>query len=190
MVRSLVEHKAGWLIPPSRQGAIIGIEFGVAEGYFSPMRRSLIWIILGAWLALALSAPAATGKVIKVLPQFLDLKGRNSLTPSLYERDNYQVLLRQSTNQVSGMRFNVEWRAKSAVATPLTLRVELRGVARGDYPKARTLEKTVKPGGWLTHWAKFELVGAEYKEFGRVTAWRATLWEGDRLLSEQKSFLW
>ena len=46
------------------------------------------------------------------------------------------------------------------------------------------------PGGWLSHWTKFELVGAEYKDFGRVTAWRATLWEGDRLLSEQKSFLW
>ena len=23
-----------------------------------------------------------------------------------------------------------------------------------------------------------------------ITAWRATLWEGDRQLSEQKSFLW
>ncbi len=139
---------------------------------------------------MALSAPAATGKVVKVLPQFLDLKGRNSLTPSLYERDNYQVFLRQSTNQVSGMRFNVEWRAKSAVATSLTLRVELRGVARGDFPKARTLEKAVTPGGWFTHWTKFDLVGADYKEFGRVTAWRVTLWDGDWLLSEQKSFLW
>jgi hypothetical protein len=147
-------------------------------------------MMLGGWLAAAWSAPAATGKVIKVLPQFLDLKGRNSLTPSLYERDNYQVLLRQSTNQVSGMRFNVEWKAKSAVATPLTLRVELRGVARGDFPKARTLEKTVTPGGWFSHWTKFDLVGADYKDFGRVTAWRATLWEGSRLLGEQKSFLW
>jgi hypothetical protein len=154
------------------------------------MRRSPMWLILVGCLAVALSAPAATGKVIKVLPQFLDLKGRNSLTPSLYERDNYQVLLRQSTNQVSGMRFNVEWKAKGQPTTPLMLRVELRGVARGDFPKARTLEKPVIPGGWFTHWAKLDLVGEDYKEFGRVTAWRATLWEGERLLSEQKSFLW
>jgi hypothetical protein len=154
------------------------------------MRRSLMWVILVGCLAVALSAPAATGKVIKVLPQFLDLKGRNSLTPSLYERDNYQVLLRQSTNQVSGMRFNVEWKAKGQPTTPLILRVELRGVARGDFPKARTLEKPVTPGGWFSHWAKLDLVGEEYKEFGRVTAWRVTLWEANRLLSEQKSFLW
>ena len=149
-----------------------------------------MWVILAGWLAAAWSAPAATGKVIKVLPQFLDLQGRNSLTPSLYERDNYQVFLRQSTNQCSGMRFNVEWKAKGQAAAPLILRVELRGVARGDFPKARTFEKPVTPGGWFSHWAKFDLVGEEYKEFGRVTAWRATLWEGSRLLGEQKSFLW
>ena len=154
------------------------------------MRRSLIWLILVGWLAAGLSAPAATGKVIKVLPQFLDLNGRNSLTPSLYERDNYQVFLRQQTNQCSGMRFNVQWKAKGQAATPLMLRVELRGVARGDFPKARTLEKAVTPGGWFSHWTKFDLVGEEYKEFGQVTAWRVTLWEGTRLLWEQKSFLW
>lgn len=154
------------------------------------MRRFLIWLILVAWLAAALSAPAATGKVIKVLPQFLDLNGRNSLTPSLYERDNYQVFLRQHTNQCSGMRFNVQWKAKGEAASPLRLRVELRGVARGDFPKARTLEKAVAPGRWFSRWTKFDFVGEEYKEFGQVTAWRVTLWEGSRLLWEQKSFLW
>ncbi len=168
----------------------MGVEFGAGNGYSSTMRRSFMWVILVSWLAVAWSAPAATGKVIKVLPQFLDLKGRNSLTPSLYERDNYQAHLRQYTNECSGMRFNVEWKAKGAAATPLLLRVELRGVARGDFPKARTLEKPVTPGGWFSHWAKFDLLGEAYKDFGRVTAWRATLWEGDRLLGEQKSFLW
>jgi hypothetical protein len=149
-----------------------------------------MWVILVGSLAVALCAPAATGKVVKVLPQFLDLKGRNSLTPSLYERDSYQVFLRQHTNECSGMRFYVEWKAKGEAAAPLILRVEIRGVARGDFPKTRTLEKPVTPGGWFTHWAKFDLVGEDYKEFGRVTSWRVTLWEGNRLLSEQKSFLW
>jgi hypothetical protein len=168
----------------------IRIEFGAGGGYLSTMRRSLMRVVLVGWLAVALSAPAATGKVIKVLPQFLDLKGRNSLTPSLYERDNYQVFLRQNTNQCSGMRFNVEWKAKGQAVAPLKLRVELRGVARGDFPKQRTMEKPVEPGGWFSHWARFDLVGEAYKDFGRVTAWRVTLWEGARLLGEQKSFLW
>ena len=168
----------------------MSIEFGAGGGYLSNMRRFLIWLSVVGWLALALSAPAATGRVIKVLPQFLDLQGRNSLTPSLYERDLYQSTLVRSTNQCSGMRFNVEWKAKGQAATPLKIQVELRGVARGDYPKQLVLEKPVQPGGWFSHWAAFDLVGEEYRDFGRVTAWRVTLWEGSRLLGEQKSFLW
>ena len=88
------------------------------------------------------------------------------------------------------MRFNVEWRARGEAAAPLKIQVELRGVAHGDFPKRLVLEKVVQPGGWFTHWAVFNLVGEEYKDFGQVTAWRATLWEGSRQLGEQKSFLW
>ena len=76
------------------------------------MRRWFIWCLLSASLAVAWPAQSATGRVIKVLPQYLDLKGRNSLTPSLYERDTYQTNLRDHTNLCSGMRFNVQWKAK------------------------------------------------------------------------------
>jgi hypothetical protein len=154
------------------------------------MRRALIWLSLLAWVAVALSASAATGRVIKVLPQFLDLKGRNSLTPSLYERDLYQASLRLHTNECSGMRFQVQWKAKGQAAAPLKLWLEMRGIARGDYPKHLTLEKPVEPRNSYSHWTRFDLVGVAYKEFGQVTAWRVTLWEGNRLLGEQKSFLW
>jgi hypothetical protein len=154
------------------------------------MRRAFIRLSVVAWLAVALSAPAATGRVIKVLPQFLDLKGRNSLTASLYERDFYQASLLRNTNECSGMRFNVQWKAKGQPAAPLKIRVELRGVARGDFPKQLVLEKTVQPGAWFSRWTVFDLVGKQYKDFGQVTAWRVTLWEGSRQLGEQKSFLW
>jgi len=59
-------------------------------------------------MAGSLSASAATGKILKVLPQFLDTKGRNSLSPSLYERDAYQVVLREHPERRSAMRFYVE----------------------------------------------------------------------------------
>jgi hypothetical protein len=146
--------------------------------------------MLAGGLAVAWPTQAATGRVIKVLPQFLDLKGHNSKTPSLFERDVYQASLREHTNQCSGMRFNVQWKTKGQATEPVTLRVELRGVARGDFPKQLRLEQPVKPGGWFSHWSAVNLVGEEYKDFGQVTAWRATLWEGSRLLGEQKSFLW
>jgi hypothetical protein len=168
----------------------MSLEFGAAGGYWWFMRRLLIWLALAGGLAAAGAAPAATGRVIKVLPQFVDLKGRDSLSPSLYQRDAYQAILREHTNQCSGMRFMVQWKAKGQPAAPLKLRVELRGVARGDYPKRLVLEKPVEAGGRYSHWTEIKLAGDDYKNLGEVTAWRVTLWGGTELLGEQQSFLW
>ena len=145
----------------------MSVEFGAGGGYLSNMRRFLIWLAVVGGLALAWSAPAATGRVIKVLPQFLDLKGRNSLTPSLYERDLYQAILREHTNQCSGMRFNVQWKAKGQPAAPLKLQVECAASPTATIPKQLVLEKPVEPGGRFSHWAEFDLVGEEYKASAR-----------------------
>jgi hypothetical protein len=152
------------------------------------MRRPIL--IFALCFIVCAAASAATGKVIKVLPQFLDLKGHHAISPSLYDRDAYQAYLRLHTNEVSGMRFAVQWKASNAVAVPLKLRVEIRGMAQGQAPPKTTIEQEVKPGGWFSHWAALPLTGDDYKKIGEVTAWRATLWDGDTMISEQKSFLW
>jgi hypothetical protein len=152
------------------------------------MRRPIL--IFALCFLVCGAASAATGRVIKVLPQFLDLQGRHALSPSLYDRDAYQAYLRFHTNEVSGMRFAVEWKASDAGAGPLKMRVEIHGVTHGDFPPTVTLEKDVKPGGWFRHWAYVPLTGEDFKKIGQVTAWRVTLWDGEKMLSEQKSFLW
>jgi hypothetical protein len=155
------------------------------------MRHALLCSALIGSLLAALPAAAGTGRVIKVLPEFLDLKGRTSLSPSLYERDAYQAVLRNSPEKRSGMRFFVQWKTSGAVWRPLRLRLEMRGIAQGNLPKQLVLENPLEnTGGLLTHWADFRLDGVAYKNFGAVTAWRVTLWEGETLLDEQKSFLW
>ena len=154
------------------------------------MRRFLFLILLCGGLAVALSASAATGKVIKVLPHFLDLKGRHTLSPSLYARDAYQAQLRQHPEQRSGVRFDIQWKTSGPVYAPLKLRVELRGTAKGDLPSRAVLVSEVKPGGWFSHWRSLPLTGEDYQKLGEVTAWRVTLWEGDQMLGEQKSFMW
>lgn len=154
------------------------------------MRRHLLWLTVLACFIAAVSAQAATGKVIKVLPQLLDAKGRNSMSPSLYERDAYQFYLRQHTNQITGMQFVVQWRAKSPASGPLTLRVEARGIARGNLPTALVIEKAVEPGGWFSHWTTLFVGREDYRSLGELTSWRVTLWDGDQQVSEQKSFLW
>jgi len=156
------------------------------------MRLSwLILFALGWCLASGPSAEAAEGRVVKVLPQFLDKEGRHALTPSLYDRDAYQALLRKTPSKRSALRFAVEWKAKTPESEALKLRVEMRGVAKADLPKPATLETEVhQRGHWFSHWAYLTLPEADYGKLGEVTAWRVTLWDGDELLSEQKSFMW
>jgi len=139
---------------------------------------------------------AAAGRVVKVLPLFLDLKGMDAATgtngipsPSLYDRDSYQAYLRQHTNEVSAIRFDVLWKASNAKDAKLKLRAELRGVGEHGMPRLTTLEKEVTPG-FFRSWTSLKLEGDELKNAGSLVAWRVTLWDGDQLLGEQKSFLW
>ncbi len=153
------------------------------------MRLAFQTFLISLLLATALSSSAANGEVVKVLPHLIDLKGRHSLTPSLYDRDAYQAKLRLNPALCSGIRFDVLWRGRSETNLMAKLRVELRGTAKGDLPCRTNLEAEVSITG-KGRWSSLQLVGDEFKKFGEVTAWRATLWSGDQLLGEQKSFLW
>jgi len=155
------------------------------------MRRLLLRFLSILFLAATFSAGAATGRVLKVLPHYLDLKGRHSLSPSLYDRDAYQAQLRQHPDQRSALRFDVLWRARAASNGKLKLRAELRGIARGELPREATLEAEVETkSGGNSHWSVLKLEGENYQNLGEVTAWRVTLWDGEQLVGEQKSFLW
>ena len=131
-------------------------------------------------------AEAASGKIIKVLPHLLDRDGRHSLSPSLYERDAYQAFLRKHPDLCSGLRFDVQWKAKRAAGAPLLLRLEIRG----KEARPVVLEQTARRDRSYRRWNSLRVDGVSYRKLGEVLAWRATLWEGDRLLAEQKSFLW
>jgi hypothetical protein len=154
------------------------------------MRRLFVCFLLCCLPGFVVAAGGATGRILKVLPQFLDLNGQHTISPSLYERDAYQAFLRQHPEQRSGIRFAVQWKTHGAVFGSLKLRVELRGTARGDLPSQTVLETELKPGSWWSQWTFVPLTGADYQKFGDTTAWRVTLWEGDDQVAEQTSFLW
>ena len=152
--------------------------------------RQVFQMVVPLFLLLTtVAAPAASGKVVKVLPHFLDLEGRHSVSPSLYDRDAYQAELRAHPEKRSGIRFDILWRGRGEPKQKAKLRVELRGSAKGNLPTEKTVETEVTLTG-ISHWAAVKLDGEEYKKFGEVTAWRVTLWEGDQLLGDQKSFQW
>src|SRR5712675_3264083 len=108
------------------------------------MRRVFFSIIILSWLAPVSQTFSATGHVIKVLPHFLDLKGRAALSPSLYDRDAYQANLRDHPEKRSGIRFDMQWKTKGTVWSDLKLRVELRGVAQGETAKQIILEQDLQ----------------------------------------------
>ena len=134
------------------------------------------------------NAPA--GQVLKVLPQLLDKQGRHTVSPSLFDRDAYQAHLRANPAEVSGIRYAVNWKAKQAKGRQLTVRVELRGLHEDKVPHEAMLETTVNGKTSMRKWTNVKMTGEEFTDFGKVTAWRATLWCDGTLLDEYKSFLW
>ena len=151
------------------------------------MRWGKFLLLLMLFSARVPDAGAASPKIIKVLPHLLDREGRHSLSPSLYERDAYQALLRKNPALCSGLRFDVQWQAKRKAGTQLLLRVEIRG-AKESRPVV--LEQTVRREHSNRRWDSLRVDGDAYRKIGEVIAWRATLWDGDRLLAAENSFLW
>src|SRR5882724_3488788 len=126
------------------------------------MRRFLMTLLLLGSLSAASAADAPTGYIVKMLPLFLDRKGHDAVSPSLFDRDAYQVHLRTHTNEVSAIRFDVLWRAMDAGNSKLKLRLELRGVGPDNLPRQTTLEQTVTPH-FFRHWTSLTLADADLK---------------------------
>src|SRR5437762_14075294 len=77
-------------------------------------------------------------KILKVLPHYLDHKGRHTVSPSLYERDAYHAWLRKNLDARSSLRFDVHRNARGW--KELKLRVELQGAA-GKQPTNAAVER-------------------------------------------------
>jgi len=142
-----------------------------------------------AFAVTAAGAADATGRVIKVLPQYVDKSGRVALSPSLFERDAYQAHLRDRPSECAGLRFSIQWKARNVSGPGLKLRTEL---ITTRHPKSTPLiiETPVKARSGWSRWTNQSLMGDAFREAGELIAWRVSLWAGDKLLAERKSFLW
>lgn len=160
---------------------------GTPIPYFFNVRTLLIILAVILWASSPRATTAASARIAKVLPQLEDQQGRIALNPSLYERDAYQQYLRRNPEMRSAIRFAIKWKAKDTGA--LKLKVEMRG-NRGRLGTLATVETPVKFRGFFSTWSNVSLGGTNAASFGDLSAWRATLWDGERIVAEQKSFLW
>ena len=137
-----------------------------------------LWPALLVFLMLNLQAAEPVGKVYKVLPHLLDQDGL----------DAYQAFLRNHPESVSGVRFDIQWKARKLLSEKAQVILEIRTRQSGSM-KPVVLSEDVKPG-FFRRWSKITFSGQSYQKNGPVTAWRVSLWDGELLLDEQKSFLW
>ena len=149
----------------------------------------MLRVFIFCFLLIGASAWAEEGRVLKVLPQLIDKEGRHALSPSLYERDAYQFILRRSPSKQAALRLAVQWKAKNVDSSKLKLRAEMRGLI-GDEMHSLTVEEPVKKPGYFSNWSEIKIEGDKFHAFGQLVAWRVTLLEGDKQLSQMQSFLW
>jgi len=152
------------------------------------MYRFLAVVLLLALPGICLGSAEASGRIAKVLPLYLDQRGHDALSPSLFDRDAYQARLRTGAEVPSGVRFDVLWKGRVKGGS-LKLRVEVRGVDSQGMPHQEVLEKEVK-SNFFSHWTSLTLGGEPFKSIGSLIAWKVTLSTDNQVVNEQKSFLW
>jgi hypothetical protein len=84
-----------------------------------------------------------------------------------------------------GDYFDFFWRAKRRA--DLAVRLEYRQEKLHSFVQAREISYPNARGSYKT---EFKVVGDDYFDDGRVTAWRCVLIENGRIVAENRSFLW
>jgi hypothetical protein len=84
-----------------------------------------------------------------------------------------------------GIYFDFFWRAKRPA--DLTVRLEYRQEKLHAHVQAQEISC---PNARGSHKSEFKVIGDDYFDGGRVTAWRCLLLENGRVVAETRSFLW
>lgn len=95
------------------------------------------------------------------------------------------AITRADKNQRYGNYFDFFWRVKRPAN--VTVRLEYRQEALRAFLQAREVTYENVKGNYKT---EFAIIGDDYIQDGRVTAWRCLLIENGRIVAENRSFLW
>jgi hypothetical protein len=101
------------------------------------------------------------------------------------QRVNFKAITEVDRRERFGNYFTFFWRADRRA--DLTLRLEYRQENLGNHVQARELNYPNAKGSIRT---KFAVVGDDYVNDGRVTAWRAVLIEEGKIVALTQSYLW
>jgi len=97
----------------------------------------------------------------------------------------FGALTKLDQYQRYGNYFDFFWRAKRPA--DLTVRFEYRQEKLHEFLQAQEISYANVHG---THKTEFKVVGDDYFDDGRVTAWRCLLIENGRIVAENRSYMW
>lgn len=95
------------------------------------------------------------------------------------------AITKADKNQRYGNYFDFFWRAKRPAN--VTVRLEYRQERLRAFLQAREITYENVKGNRKT---EFTIIGDDYLQDGRVTAWRCLLIENGKIVAEDRSFLW
>jgi hypothetical protein len=101
------------------------------------------------------------------------------------QRANFGAVNQYDRQERYGHYFTFSWRAQRRA--DVIVRLEYRQQNLGSYVQARELAYKGAKGSYK---AEFQVVGDDYTEDGKITAWRAVIIENGRIVALNQSFLW
>ena len=107
--------------------------------------------------------------------------------PIIFERQYrlFGAVTKLDQHQRFGDYFDFFWRAKRP--SDVTVRLEYRQEKLHEHVQAQEITYKNVRG---THKTEFKVIGDDYFDDGRVTAWRCLLIANERIVAENRSFLW
>jgi hypothetical protein len=97
----------------------------------------------------------------------------------------YGAVSEADKRQRYGNDFDFFWRVKRPAS--VTVRLEYRQENLRSFVQAREISYTNVKGNYKT---EFAIIGDDYFQDGRVTAWRCLLIENGHIVAENRSYLW
>jgi hypothetical protein len=98
----------------------------------------------------------------------------------------YGAVTKEQIEEKKGQYFVITWVNKGP-AKNVEARLEYRQSKTKDIVRTLSLRYPAADGA---NRSQFSVLGKAFQEGGEIQSWRFTLWSGDELLAESKSFIW
>ncbi len=154
---------------------------GPCGGLWTPRRLAVAWAVSVAFLAIGCSttqSPSVLEVTSRTRLQNIDPADKDFFIEDQASRIRFEP--RDLSIDEQRQEFYVRWRTGSISQ----VKFEYRQIAKPNV----IAEQTYTPHQDTSN--LFTVHGEEFRSGGRVSAWRVSLWEGDQLVAEKKSFLW